>query len=89
MVTFLTMSYILFVNPQILGEAGMPARDVATVVGATLVTMPFTYSITTGVSFGIVSWVGIRLVSGRIREVHPVLAVLSLVLVAYYGWWAA
>lgn len=28
-VTFLTMSYILFVNPQILSEAGMPAGDVA------------------------------------------------------------
>ncbi len=28
-VTFLTMSYILFVNPQILGEAGMPVEDVA------------------------------------------------------------
>ena len=29
LVTFLTMSYILFVNPQILSEAGMPAGDVA------------------------------------------------------------
>ncbi len=28
-VTFLTMAYILFVNPQILSEAGMPATDVA------------------------------------------------------------
>jgi len=28
-VTFLTLSYILFVNPQILAEAGMPAPDVA------------------------------------------------------------
>lgn len=28
-VTFLTMAYILFVNPQILAQAGMPAEDVA------------------------------------------------------------
>ncbi len=28
LVTFLTMAYILFVNPQILGEAGMPMDDV-------------------------------------------------------------
>lgn len=27
--TFLTMAYILFVNPQILSQAGMPAEDVA------------------------------------------------------------
>ncbi|MEM9406879.1 MAG: NCS2 family permease, partial [Acidobacteriota bacterium] len=28
-VTFLTLSYILFVNPQILAQAGLPAEDVA------------------------------------------------------------
>ncbi len=28
-VTFLTMAYILFVNPQILSQAGLPAQDVA------------------------------------------------------------
>lgn len=27
--TFLTMAYILFVNPRILSLAGMPAQDVA------------------------------------------------------------
>ena len=30
LVTFLTLSYILFVNPQILAQAGMPLGDVAT-----------------------------------------------------------
>ena len=30
LVTFLTMAYILFVNPQILAQAGMPGEDVAT-----------------------------------------------------------
>ena len=29
LVTFLTMAYILFVNPQILSQAGLPASDVA------------------------------------------------------------
>lgn len=39
--TFLTMSYILFVNPQILSEAGMPANDVAfaTAVSAGIATL--------------------------------------------------
>ena len=38
--TFLTMSYILFVNPQILSGAGMPVSDVvvATAVGAAVAT---------------------------------------------------
>ncbi len=39
--TFLTMAYILFVNPQILGEAGMPAADVtfATAIASALATL--------------------------------------------------
>ena len=40
-VTFLTMSYVLFVNPQILGQAGMPAQDVAaaTAIAAAIATL--------------------------------------------------
>jgi len=41
MVTFLTMGYILFVNPQILAQAGMPAGDVllATALASALATL--------------------------------------------------
>ena len=41
LVTFLTMSYILFVNPQILSEAGMPANDlvVATALASAAATL--------------------------------------------------
>lgn len=40
-VTFLTMAYILFVNPQILSQAGMPAQDVAvaTALSAAIATL--------------------------------------------------
>jgi adenine/guanine/hypoxanthine permease len=39
--TFLTMAYILFVNPQILAEAGMPVEDVtmATALSAAIATL--------------------------------------------------
>jgi len=39
--TFLTMAYVLLVNPQILAEAGMPAQDVAvaTALSAALATL--------------------------------------------------
>ena len=39
--TFLTMGYILFVNPQVLAQAGMPAEDVtvATALAAALATL--------------------------------------------------
>jgi AGZA family xanthine/uracil permease-like MFS transporter len=74
LVTFLTMSYILFVNPQILGEAGMPVEDVAvaTAVSAALATLamglaanyPFGLAPGMGLNayfaFGVVAAMGVR-----------------------------
>ena len=51
----------------------------------TLVVMPFTFSIANGITFGIVSYVAIKLLSGRFREVHPLMLVLSVLLVAWYA----
>ena len=52
----------------------------------TLVLMPLTYSIATGISFGLVSWVAIRVLTGRWREVPPLLAVLTAALVVFLGY---
>ena len=49
----------------------------------TAVTMPFTYSIANGITFGIVSYVAIKVLLGRFREVHPLMLVLSVLLVAW------
>ena len=68
--TFLTMAYILFVNPQILAATGMPAQDVA---------------IAHGISVGIVSYTVLRLLIGRYREIHPITAVLTVLLILYYA----
>jgi AGZA family xanthine/uracil permease-like MFS transporter len=51
----------------------------------TLVTMPLTYSIANGISFGIITWVALRVLRGRFSEVHPVLYVLTALLVAFYA----
>ncbi len=52
----------------------------------TLAGMPLTYSIANGISLGIVSWVAIKVLAGRWREVHPVLGGLAVVLGVFYGW---
>ena len=39
----------------------------------TLVTMPFTFSITDGIAFGIVSYALLLAATGRAREAHPLL----------------
>jgi AGZA family xanthine/uracil permease-like MFS transporter len=50
----------------------------------TMVTMPFTFSITDGIAFGFVSYGVLMLVTRRGREVHPLLYVLGALLVARY-----
>ena len=51
----------------------------------TIVIMPFTRSIANGIAAGVVAYVGLALLTGRRREVHPVLWALAGVLVIYYG----
>jgi AGZA family xanthine/uracil permease-like MFS transporter len=47
--------------------------------------MPFTFSITDGIGAAVIAFVAIRLVLGRMREVHPLLYVVSLLFVAYFA----
>jgi adenine/guanine/hypoxanthine permease len=49
----------------------------------TIALMPFTYSITNGVGAGILSYTMIRLVQGRVRDVH----VLTFVVAAIFAWY--
>ena len=51
----------------------------------TIVAMPFTYSIANGVALGLISYTAIKVLSGRPREVHPLVAGLSVLLVLFYG----
>jgi AGZA family xanthine/uracil permease-like MFS transporter len=51
----------------------------------TLAVMPFTYSIANGLAVGIVAWVGIKLLSGKAREVGGLMYVLAVLLVLYYA----
>jgi AGZA family xanthine/uracil permease-like MFS transporter len=51
----------------------------------TVATMPFTYSIANGISFGIVSYVLIKALRGRFRDVHPLMYVLAGLLIVFYA----
>ncbi len=51
----------------------------------TIVSMPFTYSIANGVSFGIISYALIKLFTGRVKESSWLLYLLALLLVARYA----
>jgi AGZA family xanthine/uracil permease-like MFS transporter len=62
-----------FRNP----ETGIPAF-------ITLAVLPFTYSISHGVGYGLLTFTAIKLVRGKIREVHPVVLVIALAFAAYF-----
>jgi AGZA family xanthine/uracil permease-like MFS transporter len=44
----------------------------------TIVLIPLTYSLSTGISFGFVSWTLIKFFSGKQKEIHPILWIISL-----------
>jgi len=59
--------------------------DVADSIGGFLaiVMMPFAYSIATGIMFAMISWVVLKLLTGKIKDISPVMWV-SVVLFAIY-----
>ncbi|MEC3953221.1 NCS2 family permease [Nocardia sp. CDC153] len=59
--------------------------EVAIPAFITIVLMPFTYSITNGVGAGLIAYTVIKLARGKFREIHPLVAVVCVVFVAYFG----
>ncbi|PPK97350.1 AGZA family xanthine/uracil permease-like MFS transporter [Kineococcus xinjiangensis] len=66
---------------------GIDWKDVEIALPAflTIVMMPFSYSISAGIGAGFVSFVLIKVVRGRARQVHPLLWVVALLFVAYFA----
>ena len=44
----------------------------------TIVLIPFTYSLSVGISFGFISWTVLLLLTGKASQINPILAVISL-----------
>jgi AGZA family xanthine/uracil permease-like MFS transporter len=50
----------------------------------TMLTMPFTWSITNGIGAGFITYVVIQVVTGRARRVHWMLSLASIAFVVYF-----
>ena len=61
--------------------------DIADVVGGFLavIMMPFTYSIANGIMFGILTWVILKVLTGKAKDVPPVMWI-AFVLFAIRIW---
>ena len=59
--------------------------DIADSIGGFLaiVMMPFAYSIATGIMFGIISWVVLKILCGKIKDISPVMWVSVALFVIY------
>jgi len=68
------------------GVSEITWRDPAVGIPAllTIVMMPFTYSITNGVGAGFLSYVAIKVLQGKFRDVHPLLYVIAAVFAWYF-----
>ena len=49
--------------------------DTADVLGAfvAIIMMPFTYSIANGIMFGVLTWMLLKILRGKVRDIHPVM----------------
>ncbi|MFC4119164.1 NCS2 family permease [Nonomuraea zeae] len=51
----------------------------------TIVVMPFTYSISNGIGAGFISYVLVKVVRGKAREIHPLLWGVAILFVLYFA----
>ena len=51
----------------------------------TLVLIPFTYSITTGIGIGILTYVILKLCTGKVNDVHPLLILMAILFAAQFA----
>lgn len=57
--------------------------DMADVLGAfvAIIMMPFTYSIANGIMFGVLTWLVLKVVRGKFKDIHPVMWVVGALFV--------
>jgi AGZA family xanthine/uracil permease-like MFS transporter len=80
---------LVAVGALMLGQiSGIDWEDIGVALPAfaTVVLMPFTYSIANGVGAGVVLYVLIALLRGRWRDVHPLLGGVAAVFVWYFSY---
>ena len=68
--------------------ADLDWRDSTETVPAVITTlaMPFTYSVANGLAFGFISYVALKTLTGRWRDVHPLTWIIALLFLVRFAW---
>ncbi|SDZ51950.1 putative MFS transporter, AGZA family, xanthine/uracil permease [Evansella caseinilytica] len=69
-----------------LGNIEWKKFEIAVPAFLTVIAMPLTYSIATGIALGFVMYPITMLAKGRGKEVHPIMYILFFVFIAYFIW---
>ncbi|MFA9443814.1 NCS2 family permease [Egicoccus sp. AB-alg6-2] len=69
-----------------LGQIEWDRMEYAIPAFVTVLAMPLTYSIATGIALGLLLFPLMMLFKGRVREVHPIMWVLLVVFAGYFIW---
>ena len=68
-----------------IGRIDVKALDTAIPAMLTFILVPLTYSISHGIGAGFIAFVAIKVLNGRISEVHPLMAASALAFVAFFA----
>jgi len=73
-----------FLMCQQIGRIDFRELDTAIPAFVLLATIPFTYSISHGIGYGFITFVAIKLLSGKWRDVHPLMYAAAAAFAAYF-----
>lgn len=76
------VGFLMMVNVR---DIEWTRADVAIPAFMTIMMMPFAYSITVGIGFGFITYVVVKMASGRISRIHPLMWVVSVLFVIYFS----
>jgi AGZA family xanthine/uracil permease-like MFS transporter len=74
-----------FLMMQQVGGIDWDDLEIALPAFLTIVLMPFTYSITAGIGAGFVSFVLLKVLRGKVRELHPLMWIVAVLFVVYFA----
>ena len=85
---YATAPVLIIVGAMMMQEVGrIKFKDFTVALPAflTIISMPLTFNIATGFGFGFVSWVGIKVLSGRFKDINVVMLVIALCFVINFA----
>jgi adenine/guanine/hypoxanthine permease len=82
-----TCGALVVVGFLMMSDIGMidwKSPEIAIPAFLTIIMIPFTYSITTGIGFGFISYVLVMLFRGKVKEIKPLMWIAALAFLAYF-----